>query len=187
MRKVSTRRRAVLIVTSCALVALCLAARGIPADAQATDGAAVSVTCRVLAALEASFPGAVDLGNLSAGSPAVVSAPQTVTVWSNAPWALSIRSDADDGRMREWTGSAYVSPSPRSLSSPLEWRRQDAPGFAPISADDATVASGMPATGSTGASVAVLFRQAVSYDDGVLPDAGHSYRIEVTYTVAQTY
>lgn len=156
-------------------------------DAGTSNQATVPVTCKVVAALEASFPGAVSLGNLSVGAPPVLSAPQTVTVRSNAPWALKIRSDAQDGRMRQWTGTGYATPAPRTMAAPLEWKRQDSTDFAPISGNEAVVAAGMPPTGSAGATVSVVFRQAASYDDEALPDPAHAYRIEVTYVATQTY
>jgi len=158
-----------------------------PTDASTSNQATVPVTCRVVAALEASFPGAVSLGNLNVGAPAALSAPQTVTVRSNAPWALKVRSDAQDGRMRQWTGTAYAAPTPKTMSEPLEWKRQDAADFAPISGNEAVVAAGMPPTGSAGATISVVFRQAASYDDETLPDPAHAYRIEVTYVATQVY
>ncbi|MGE5573532.1 MAG: hypothetical protein ACM309_01030 [Bacillota bacterium] len=158
-----------------------------PTDAGTTDQATVPVTCRVLASLEASFPGAVSLGDLITGAPPALTAPQTVTVRSNAPWALKIRSDAQDGRMRQWTGTGYATPAPRTMAAPLEWKRQDGADFAPISGSETVVAAGMPPTGSSGTAVSVIFRQAASYDDEALPDPGHAYRIEVTYVATQTY
>jgi len=179
-------------VSSAALASLAAAAMGLagldsPTDASTSNQATVPVTCRVVAALEASFPGAVSLGNLNVGAPAALSAPQTVTVRSNAPWALKVRSDAQDGRMRQWTGTAYAAPTPKTMSEPLEWKRQDAADFAPISGNEAVVAAGMPPTGSAGATISVVFRQAASYDDETLPDPAHAYRIEVTYVATQVY
>ncbi|MEW6106273.1 MAG: hypothetical protein AB1563_07910 [Bacillota bacterium] len=176
-----------IAVVSVAVAMICVVGLSLPTDAGTSDLATVPVTCKVVAALEASFPGAVSLGNLNVGAPPVLSAPQTVTVRSNAPWALKICSDAQDGRMRQWTGTGYATPAPRTMAAPLEWKRQDGADFAPISGNEAVVAAGMPPTGSAGATVSVVFRQAASYDDEALPDPAHAYRIEVTYVATQTY
>ncbi|MCR4402579.1 MAG: hypothetical protein NUW12_07310 [Firmicutes bacterium] len=181
------RRVTVVATVSLTIAATTTAKLSVPANAGASNQATVPVTCKVVPALEASFPGPVSLGNLDVAAPPALSAPQVVTVRSNAPWALKIRSDAQDGRMKQWTGTGYASPSPHTLAAPLEWKRSDGADFAPISGNDAVVASGMPPTGSAGTSVSVIFRQKVSYDDQALSDPAHSYRIEVTYLAAQTY
>ncbi|MGE5588149.1 MAG: hypothetical protein ACM3ZO_08030 [Clostridia bacterium] len=181
------RRMPGIAAVSLAIAAITIARLSSPADAGASNQATVPVTCRVVPALEASFPGPVSLGNLDVGAPPALSAPQVVTVRSNAPWALKIRSDAQDGRMKQWTGTGYASPEPRTLSAPLEWKRSDGVDFAPVSGNEAVVAAGMPPTGSAGATISMVFRQEVTYDDQALPDPAHAYRIEVTYVAAQTY
>jgi len=186
MKRAMKGRRA-LVVSSGAMMVLCVLAGTCFTGAQTRDQAVVPVTCRVVAALEATFPGAVTLGNLNVGAPPVTSAPQSVTVRSNAPWALNIKADAQDGRLRQWIGTAYLTPNPKMLSSPLEWKRQDGAEFVAISSNEAAVVSNMPPTGSAGTTVSIVFRQSASYDDEALPDPGHTYRIEVTYTATQTY
>ncbi len=176
-----------IITLSVTLATLGVLMESPPTNATASDQATVPVTCKVAAALEATFPGAVSLGDLNVGAPPAPSAPQTVTVRSNAPWAVKIRSDAQDGRLRQWTGTGYATPTPLTMSAPLEWKRQDGADFAPISGTEAVVAANMSPTGSAGAAVSVLFRQSASYDDEALPDPEHTYRIEVTYVATQTY
>ncbi len=140
------------------------------------------VTCNVLSAIEGSFPMSLDLGEIGPKT-SQISEPKTVNILSNIRWTLNIRADAEDGHLKEWTGTEYTS---KALSSPLEWKLQHSAGFQPITQTDTAVVADMPPTGKEGTDVSILFRQQISYDDAPLQET-YSYRIMVTYTTLPTY
>lgn len=166
-----------------------LAVAGVCGAAAPPAPAACSLELVLTACIEMTVPSNATLGALDAG--ATTSSPeQAVEVSSNQSWGLKIASDSTDGRMREWTGSAYVA-NGAVLSHPLQWGLTSlagvpqAPAWTSLSSTAATVVSGRPATACVlgglcaTETVGVTYRQAVSFAD---PSVAGDYRLAVTYT-----
>lgn len=144
--------------------------------------------------LEATFPPALVWGPLDAGGAGSVSAEQVVSVSSTNTWGLRIASDLADGRMREWTGSAYVTSAPKVLAAPLTWglsrigETAQTPVYTSLSSTGASVVSGQPTTCTAtcgSASVGLRYRQPVSYGD---VSAGvNDYRIQVSFEASHGF
>lgn len=152
--------------------------------------AACSLNLVLTACIEMTVPSGATFGELDAGK-ASSGGEQAVQVSSNQSWGLKVGSDAPDGRMREWTGTAYAE-TPAILTHPMEWGLTSlaglpqTPTWTAMSSTPATVVSGRPATaclvgGLCGTeTVGVTYRQPVSFADR---SAGsHDYRLLVTYT-----
>ncbi|WP_372789805.1 hypothetical protein [Paraconexibacter sp.] len=179
--------------TTAVLVLAALAALALPAGATAATSASgnQSVTADIANTLEATFPGAYSWGNLDAGTTGNTSSEQTLTVKSNAAWGVKVASDLVDGKMKEWTGVAYVPVTPKVLTNALTWRLSTLGGaaqgtsFASLSSVQALVTGTQAATNDSGVGVGVTYKQVVSYADA---NAGvNDYRILVSYDVAQGY
>lgn len=186
-----THRRSltVLVATGVAGLAV-LTLAGSAAGATSATGSQ-SVTADVANTLEATFPGAYAWGSLDAGGTGAISAEQVVNVRSNASWGVQVASDISDGRMTEWTGAAYVTPTPKVLTNALEWRLSSLGGvaqgtsFAALSSVQALLTGTRPATADAGVDVGLRYRQAISYAD---ENAGsNDYRALVSFDVAQGY
>lgn len=180
------RRTTALLTAAGALLAF-------PAVGQAATSAtgSQSVTADIANTLEATFPSAYAWGNLDAGTTGNTSAEQTINVKSNAAWGVKVATDLADGKMKEWTGAAYVGASPKILTNALTWRLSSLAGvaqgtaFAALSSVQALVSGTQAATDDTGVNVGVTYKQVVSYGDA---NAGaNDYRVLVSYDVAQGY
>lgn len=146
------------------------------------------------ACLEATFPANYVWGALDAGSSGNVSAEQVITVTSTDPWGVRIASDVADGRMKEWTGTAYVSTAPKTLANALTWAltriavTPQTPSYQALSSTPASVVSGQAGTCTETCSskeVAVRYRQVVSFGD--VAAGSNDYRIEVSFEAAQGF
>lgn len=180
-------RRSATSALAAALAASALTAAALPARAQA----ACSLSIVLTPCIQATWPGgSVALGTVNAGT-TTISPEQLITVSANQSWGIRISSDLANGRMREWTGSAYATPTPRTLSQPLQWARStlagvpQTPSWASLSSTPAAVVSGRGATGCVlGAlcgveTTGVKFRLTTGFSDRRA--APNSYRILVTY------
>lgn len=189
MRRVTDPRgalRALLVGFTTLGAALVLAA---PARA------ACELNLILIPCLEAAFPGDVALGAHDAGSTAT-SPEQIVTVSSNQSWGLRIASDAADGRMREWNGSAYPAGG-STLGAPLNWGltsiagAPQSPSYTALSSTAATVVGGQSQTGCVlgltcgTRTVGVRLRQAFAWSDVRL--SPRVYRARVTYTASHGF
>lgn len=154
-------------------------------------GAACSATP---ACLEATFPADYAWGPLDAGSGGNVSVERVIAVTSTDPWGITIASDLADGRMREWTGTAYVTSAPKTLANALDWgltrinATPQTPNYAPLSSTAASVVSAQPATCTATCSsseIAIKYRQIVSFGD--IAAGTNDYRIEVRFEAAQGF
>ena len=156
-----------------------------PAPADAACTLDVLVPC-----MELAVPSSYAWGTLDPGTS--TSAQQAVTVGSNRSWGLRISSDRADGRLTEWTGSAYAA-SPQKLTSPMQWALTAdrgtpvTPSWASMSGTPATVVTGRDMTGCLvvaclTTTLGVTYRQSVSYADQRLNP--NSYRMAVTYTAS---
>ena len=162
-----------------------VSAAAFPAPADAACTLDLLVPC-----MELTVPSSYAWGTLAPGTSQ--STQQTVTVGSNKSWGLRISSDRADGRLTEWTGSAYAA-SPRKLAAPMEWALTAdgsaavTPAWAPFSSTPATVVSGRDMTGCVlvaclTTTLGVTYRQTISYADQQLNP--NSYRMSVTYTAS---
>ncbi|HHV63292.1 MAG TPA: hypothetical protein GXX51_11730 [Firmicutes bacterium] len=174
----------ILVASLCSAVILISLA--LPAVAAPSSSQTMSVTCTIANALEASFPANIDLGELSPSSTFFESPEGIITVWSNAPWGIKIKSDNADGRLMEWNGTNYVSPGGKTLGHPLEWKGPTG-DYAPLTGTEASVVAGQAPTPDAGQSIAIRFRQRVTYSDAPLSAAGNKYRIAVILTASQGY
>ncbi len=159
-------------------------------DTTATDTS--SVTADMANTLEASFPSAYAWGALNAGAGGTTSAEQVVNVKSNQTWGVKTSTDLADGKMKEWTGSAYVTLTPKILTNALQWRLSRLGGtaqsstFAAYTSTEALVTGTRPTTSDAGTDVGVTYKQVVSYAD-VSAGALNDYRGGVNYNVAQGF
>jgi hypothetical protein len=189
MLRTTDRRRHIV---SGLLAGAVIAASPALATAATTQTGSQSVTADVANTLEATFPSAYAWGPLDAGATGNTSAEQIVNVKSNAAWGVKVATDLADGKMKEWTGAAYVASSPKVLTNALTWRLSSLGGigqatsFNALSSVQALVSGTQAATDDTGVNVGVRYHQVVSYADlsaGVTND----YRVLVSYDVAQGY
>ncbi len=162
-----------------------------PASAATTASGTSSVTADVANTLEATFPSAYAWGSLNAGSAGNESTEQTLNVKSNQTWGVKIASDLTDGKMKEWTGSAYVSTSPKILTNALNWRVSSVGGsaqattYAALSSTEALVSGSQPITSDSGTDVGVKYKQVVSYAD--VAAGTNDYRLLASYNVSQGF
>ncbi len=162
-----------------------------PASAATTASGTSSVTADVANTLEASFPTAYAWGSLNAGSSGNESAEQTLNVKSNQTWGVKISSDLTDGKMKEWTGSAYVTTSPKILANALSWRLSSIGGtpqsgtYAALSSTEALAAGTQAITSDSGTNLGVKYKQVVSYGD--VAAGTNDYRLEASYNVQQGF
>ncbi|NPV54938.1 MAG: hypothetical protein HPY71_15735 [Firmicutes bacterium] len=165
---------------------LILVVLALPVGAAPSSSQTMSVTCTIANALEASFPASINLGELTPSSTFFESPEGIITVWSNAPWGIKIKSDNAAGRLAEWNGTSYVSPGGKTLAQPIEWRGP-AGDYIPLSGTEASIVTGQAPTPDTGQTIAIRFRQHVTYSDAPLGTAGNKYRIAVILTASQGY
>lgn len=171
----------------------CASLLALPAAAGAATSASgsQSVTADIANTLEATFPSAYAWGNLLPGASGNTSGEQVVNVKSNAAWGVKVATDLVDGKMKEWTGAAYVAVTPKVLTNPLTWRLSSlggvvqGTGFAALSSVQALVSGTQPATSDSGVDVGTTYRQVVSYAD--LGAGVNDYRVLVSFDVAQGY
>lgn len=146
------------------------------------------ITCKVMPTIEASFPESLEFTNAAPipnlGDSYVVSEPQVVKIWSNTEWALKMKSDAIDGRMREWTGDEYSS---ETLAFPLEWQANEEGDFIVMRGGDTMLVQDALPTDQYGTAITLLFRQLITFKDTPLPDPDAFYKIQVIFTAAHTY
>jgi hypothetical protein len=171
------------------LLTLAIAGACLSSPAQADAACSATPAC-----LEATFPLDYAWPPLDAGAAGNESAELVVTVTSNEPWGLTIASDLADGRMKEWTGSAYVTAAPKALTHPLEWSLSrigatpQTVSYGAISSTAAVVVSGRPSTCPSACGseeIATKYRQLVSFADA---SAGiNDYRISVVYEAGQGF
>lgn len=141
--------------------------------------------------LQLSMPAPVALGSLDAGTTSV-SGEQAFVVSSNVAYGVKVSSDLVDGRMRQWTGAAYVAAAPKVLSAPLEVGRSSYNGTPSVLTWHALTDTPFLLGTGLGPTACVLgllcgthtlgvkYRQRTSFADRrASPD---SYRILVTYT-----
>lgn len=174
-----------------ALATALITASTAPAASAATSATgSQSVTADVADTLEATFPGAYAWGDLVAGAAANTSAEQAITVKSNATWGVRVATDQAAGKLREWTGAAYVGAG-KILTNALTWRLSTLGGVAQggaytaFSSTPALVTGSQAATDDTGVAVGLTYQQAVSYAD---TNAGaNDYRVLVSFDVSQGY
>lgn len=178
------------IVTAIAAGGVLLAA-AVPASAATSATGSSSVTGDVANTLEATFPSAYAWGSLNAGSTGNESTEQTLNVKSNQTWGVKTSTDLTDGKMKEWTGSAYVTTSPKILTNALTWRLSSLGGtaqstsYAAFSSTEALVTGSQPITSDTGTNVGLKYKQAVSYADTA---AGvNDYRVLANFNVSQGF
>jgi hypothetical protein len=147
-----------------------------------------AVTADVANTLEATFPGAYAWGALDAGATGNTSGAQTINVKSNSSWGVQASTDQAAGRMREWSGAAYLAPT---LTNSLNWRLSalggvgQATSFAAFSSTPALVTGSQGVTSDAGVDVALTFKQVISYAD--VSAGANDYRVVVSYDVAQGY
>lgn len=146
------------------------------------------------ACLEATFPADMTWPALDPGPAGNYSAEQFLTVTSNGSWGLRVASDRPDGRMAEWTGTAYVSSDPKVLARALDVTLSSIAAIAqpvswqPLSSTPITMVSGQPSTCSDTCSsvqVGVRYRQVVSFADA--PAEANDYRLELFYEAGQGF
>lgn len=162
-----------------------------PAFAGTSSAGTSSVTADVANTLEASFPSAYAWGALNAGSSGNESTEQTLNVKSNQTWGVKIASDLTDGKMKEWTGSAYLTTSPKILTNALNWRLSSLGGtaqsttYAALSSTEALATGSQPITSDSGTNVGVRYKQVVSYAD--VAAGTNDYRLLASYNISQGF
>jgi hypothetical protein len=160
-----------------------MSAAAFPAPADAACTLSLVTSC-----MELEVPSSYAWGTLAPGTNQ--STQQTVTVGSNRDWGLRIASDRADGRLTEWTGTAYAA-SPRKLASPMQWALTAdgvtpvTPAWASLSSTPAAVVTGRDTTSCLvvaclTTTLGVTYRQPISYADQRLNP--NTYRMSVTYT-----
>ena len=172
---------------ACVGALACLVSLGGTGLAQANQTSTTTVSFTLAEVIEVlSWPSAA-LSITGAPDEAVISGPLSFRVRANAPWALFIRSDSEDGRMREYDAGAgqYVS-SGRVLSRRLEWGFAPSGPWSPVAGADVPLVEGIPPTGAQGTVIEFYLRQTTTFDDVSLP-AGREYRIVLTYTAGLVY
>ena len=162
-----------------------------PASAATSATGTSSVTADVANTLEASFPAAYAWGSLNAGATGNTSTEQVVNVKSNQTWGVKIASDLTDGKMKEWTGSAYVTTTPKILTNALDWRltsigaAAQSTTYAALSSTEALATGTQAITTDSGTNVGVKYKQVISYSD--VAAGVNDYRILANYNVAQGF
>jgi len=143
-----------------------------------TSNGTQDISANVATAIEIKVPGALDMGNLDIGD--YESPNQGILVISNASYGILIRGDRTN--MTEYNAKVgkYVE-KPKVLKNALQWKESSSGKYADISTKDATVASGLPKTGSGVATTKVKFKQTIIYEDELLEE-GFEYHIIITYT-----
>jgi len=144
-----------------------------------TSNGTQDVKANIATAIEITVPGSLDMGNLDIGD--YESADQGILVKSNSSYGVLIKADRTNMTEYDTSGGTYVASSPETLGSALQWKESSSGTYADISTTDATVASGLSKTGSSGTTTNAKFKQTVGYDDEPL-ETGYEYHIIITYT-----
>ena len=184
------RRLLTVAAAAAAISTTCLAA----AQPAAASGCLINLgTCLVV-----TFPsGPLNFGSVNAAT-STISAEQAMSVAAGNTWGIKISSDQAGGKMKEWTGSAYVSSSPKIMHNALQWRvssingANQATSFANLSNTPSVALTNQPITGCvlvlltcTDIPLGFKFKLNTSFSDA---NAGaNDYRIQVTYDVALGY
>jgi hypothetical protein len=159
-------------------------------------GAVSAATDTGTAAVVANIGGTIDLtvtGSIGSWSLAVGDNTDTTTVDANVKstdtYDLKVRDALTDakpaasvGKMAEWNGAAYVTPSGKVLTNALQVNA-NAGTYATLSGSDATISSGA-ATVPAGVNYDIGIKQTVAFGDTTLDT--NNYRIVVTLTATTT-
>ena len=147
--------------------------------------------------IELSMPASpLALGSVTPGT-STTSAEQTLTISSNLGYGVKVSSDLSDGRMKEWTGAAYVASSPKILATALDVAKTSynattyTPSWHALSSTPYLLGTGLGPTdcligllcGSH--TLGVRYRQAATYADRRA--SPNSYRVLVTYTADHAF
>ena len=163
----------------------------IQATAAESSEGVQQVQANVAPTLELTVPADYYFGFLSVGdneSPA-----QDLFVQSNRPYSILVRGDR--ANMAHWlTGPGMYLPAaqcancnrpgPGILLTPMEWK-PEAGAYANISTQDVGIDSGLPSTGSVGATTRVRYRQEALFSDYTLNWNCCRYNIILTFTASQ--
>lgn len=141
-------------------------------------------------------PASLAIGSLDAGA-TVVTAEQTLTISSNVAYGVKVSADQATGRMKEWTGAAYVASSPKVMTTALDVAKTSyngatyAPAWQALSSTPYLLGTGLGPTdcligllcGSH--DLGVKYRVRGSFSDRRA--SPNSYRILVTYTADHAF
>jgi hypothetical protein len=170
------------------LTALVAAAAVSTSSLAAADPAAAASCTFGLVCIAMDVPAPLAFGTKNAAT-TTDSADQTVTISASASWGIKVSTDLADGKMKEWTGAAYVGAGAKVMHNPLQFRLSavgasaQSTTFAMLSGTAATLVSGQPTTCAlllcNSTTIAAQYRLQTSFFD---PNAGsNDYRIQVTY------
>ena len=167
-----------------ALVALASLAFVVPAHASTqTIDASLSSALSMTTAPTATIPSWT-----LASSGANTTSGGSLAMNANEPYTVSVT--ADKTRMTEYTGSAYVASSPKTLTSPLVVTPVRTGGTAPLAATVSAATLGTSSLLVVGTGLGtdlfdLTLAQTTAITDSALP-GGETYHIVLTYTASST-
>lgn len=175
----SVRLRAALLgLTLCSVAAL---TRSISAAEEAQARSAIYAN--VAGSIEIQAPLEIQWADLAIG--VNVSPVQRISVKSNRPYSLKMRS-VTRTHLAEYdlVSQEFVSGG-RTLYESLMWRQADSASEArKVSRSDEVIQAASPPTSDSGQHFDICFVQEVGYGDERLPE-GKAYRIDVVFTAVQ--
>lgn len=162
----------------------CLGAR-----VQAADSAShtTTIAARIAPAIEVvSWPDTlVTPADIVPGVPQVVG-PLSLVVRSNTAWVVTLRSAPYDRPAQFDRRTATFVPSGAQMRNPVTWSLTTNGPWSVVDTTESVVYSGT-ATGGTGTQVDLYLKLEASFDDPLLVDSEHEYRMDLSYVVSVTY
>lgn len=136
------------------------------------------------------------LGTVGAGT-TTVTGEQTLTISSNVAYGVKVSTDLTDGRMKEWTGAAYVASAPKIMATALDVAKTSyegttyTPSWHALTSTPFLLGTGLGPTDcllglfcGTHA-LGVKYRLRTSFSDRRA--SPNSYRVQVTYTADHAF
>lgn len=171
------------------VVILSFAAMGVRVQAADSASHTTTIAARIAPVIEViKWPESlVELPeDIVPGVPKVVG-PLGLEIRSNTPWVVKVRSGAQDGRLAEFDRGTltYVS-SGMQVSTPVQWGLTTSGPWTNLNSTETPVTGGQ-STGEAGAKVNLYLKVEATFDDPVLLEEDHEYRMDLSYIVSVTY
>lgn len=171
------------------VVILSFAAMGVRVQAADSASHTTTIAARIAPVIEViKWPESlVELPeDIVPGVPKVVG-PLGLEIRSNTPWVIRVASFAQSGYLAEFNRStASFVPSGARMSEPVQWSLVSSGPWTALTSTETPVTGGQ-STGEAGAKVNLYLKVEATFDDPVLLEEDHEYRMDLSYIVSVTY
>jgi len=171
------------------VVILSFAAMGVRVQAADSASHTTTIAARIAPVIEViKWPESlVELPeDIVPGVPKVVG-PLGLEIRSNTPWVVKVQSGTPNGRLTQYDRrtATYVA-SGAQMSIPVCWGLATGGPWNAVDTTETPVTGGQ-STGEAGAKVNLYLKVEATFDDPVLLEEDHEYRMDLSYIVSVTY